>query len=74
MAGEATGRIVTRLDGKVAIVTGAARGLGRAIAVRSYIMLSRYLVHILHILYIYNTKKDHNMSHQPKWKRLLLVL
>ena len=30
--GEAAGRIVTRLDGKVAIVTGAARGLGRAIA------------------------------------------
>ena len=30
---EATGRIGTRLDGKVAIVTGAARGLGRAIAV-----------------------------------------
>jgi 3-oxoacyl-[acyl-carrier protein] reductase len=32
MADGASGRIVTRLDDKVAIVTGAARGLGRAIS------------------------------------------
>lgn len=32
MTAEGTGRISARLDGKIAIVTGAARGLGRAIA------------------------------------------